>query len=511
MSPLIIHGAPFFIAALIFSVIYFTIRERAALREFIQAGRVELIALAAIIILSWAVRQYWVYHTHNVYFDEFLHLELAENLRHTGRFGETIVAGDHDTRIRRAPKWPPAFHSLLAAGFVLAGEREETAYGLNAILGALGVMAAWFFVRSLGFRGSTALIASLLVSAWPLHLRMSGGTSMEPGAMAAVLLASGLCVSFVKTRNDGLFLAGGAAVGLAGTFRLESVASALAVPVILGALEEWRRGNPFKFERKHYLWLGLFLLPAVMQALAGFGAYSSFRQKAPGVPLLGGMSFWMGGDLLPLAYPALILMGAAVLVKKRPALLAGLFANMLGMLLVYAFYINVDSSRYDLQRYQLLLAPGLAGFMAAAIDWAGGFKRKYSPVLVALSLAAAALIIPGIPNAQKPFRAESEREYRFLLEMKDKLPKDALYFAAFPSAISTTIGARCAPTDMLLRPDPKTPLDFSKGRIYFSDIGPLTSPYFKEMEEEVKKKYSLKPIAETETQKGMIVFFEISD
>jgi len=63
------------------------IKDRRAVRDLLRVRRSELLLLAGVVLFAWGLRQFYVFHTHNAYFDEFDHMEMAGHLLKTGQFG----------------------------------------------------------------------------------------------------------------------------------------------------------------------------------------------------------------------------------------------------------------------------------------------------------------------------------------------------------------------------------------------------------------------------------------
>ncbi len=212
---------------------------------------------------------------------------------------------------------------------------------------------------------------------------------------------------------------------------------------------------------------------------------------------------------MPYTYTALILIGVVFLARKRPTLCAALCGTILGMQVVYTFYLHIDASRLDHQRYQLLCIPAVVGLLAAGFEWIAVPAKRFRPLLVIAFLIILTGLIPSLPLIQTPFRPETEAEYRFILSSASDLPKDAMYYAAVPSALSATLDVKCTHTYLLLESEHDFISDTGQPKIYFSDLWPLTNEHFKQYDEEIRKRYVLRAITEGSTIKGLIGFYEI--
>lgn len=209
---------------------------------------------------------------------------------------------------------------------------------------------------------------------------------------------------------------------------------------------------------------------------------------------------------MPYSYTALILIGSIFLAKHRMSLLIACSLTILGMVLVYSLYTRVDASLSDLQRYQLLCAPGFIGFVAASFQWAENSNNRFFPSRYIIALFVFLGLIPNLPGAQHPFQAEHEQRYRFIISCSSVLPKDAIYFAAVPPLLSTTLGVKCYPLHLLIKDIQYPNNDSGKAMIYFRDVCSSTPD---PLDKEIFRRFSLRLISSNSNSLGPIGFYEI--
>jgi hypothetical protein len=508
ISWMIINGSLFVVIGLIVVSAAAIVIGFKHLVRCVSCRRKDFLFICLIVLISWVIRQFLITHMHNVYFDEFFHMQLARNLLHTGHYGLASVAGDPESPVIFPVKWPPAFHVFLAGAYSVLGTNENSAFALNALFGTLGVFSTWLYVRMLSFSPAVSLLTASVVALWPLHLRLSAGVSLEPGSMAFVLIAAALTLAYFETRSRAVFWAASAAVGLAGMFRLESAAAAVMVPILIAIMEKKKGVVPFRLKSGQYpILIGLWL-PMLLFAMSGFHEYQLIRQQNDHIPFWGSLSFWFGGGLMPFSYTALMVTGLLYLVKKRKSLSIAFSLAILAMLAIYTFYVHVDASLGDLQRYQLQCAPGFLGLAAAAFQWSDDLKKKRHSIQIIVILLVVAGLITSLPMAQEPFQERHEQKYRFLISLSHRLSKTAVYFAAAPPMLSTTLNVRCYPLQKLL----ENPVDIPDGRnrtkIYFRDLWSSTQNH---TDETIRDRYALRPIAEQIAPLDSIGFYEVSE
>jgi hypothetical protein len=138
------------------------------------------IMLAVIIIAAFSLRNYVAPHTHRVFFDEDIYVELGQDILVRGKgalcnYGVGAVCNEYDLM-----KWPNGYPFLLTAVFLFAGISEAVAFNLTVILGTLTVVLSFVAAYYLTKNERTALFASLLLALLPLHVMWSGTTAAEP-------------------------------------------------------------------------------------------------------------------------------------------------------------------------------------------------------------------------------------------------------------------------------------------------------------------------------------------
>ena len=195
-------------------------------------------AALAIFFCALAVRLVLITPRHQVYFDEFLHEDIAGNVARAGVFGESVAGGSDELRRLQTPHWPGGYHLLLGQLFKLTGVSEMTAFRFNVALASLSV-ALFFLLCTLLFMDQRAgLVGAALLAALPLHIQFSGTTDLTPCSsfwMIVVLLAWTL---HRKLKTDTAYFLLLASVLYAVNVRLENLA---LVPLItLGAADASR-------------------------------------------------------------------------------------------------------------------------------------------------------------------------------------------------------------------------------------------------------------------------------
>lgn len=543
MDWLLIHMAPVFVIAPLAASAWSLAANREHVARLVRPGGKQAIAILALLLLAWAGRQFLVPHEIYAYFDEMEHMEYASHLLETGEFGFKPGAGDPRIEVDRPSKWPPAHHVLLAGAYWLFGTSPETAFSMNSFLGALAALAAWLLARALGFSSGQSLFAAAAIAAWPLHLKLSGSASLEAGASLAIMFASFMGIVWLRTGSFSSFAGAAAALALAGLYRLEATAAAAVLPVALMASARFRTGTFPEFRLRHAAVLALLLAPVLGYIAAGSGIYGGYRTAVQGKPYLHGLSFWLGGDLMPAGYSAMLGLGfCSLLVGARasrgkdgapggssdeesfPGVLghwpkAGIVLALasvlviLGMDAVYTYYSHSDIGAHAGQRYQLTISAAVAVLAAAAARGAAALGRRFRPApwLLALGLVVSAGLC--LPNVNVSYRPGLRAEYLFIEEAAQSLPGDADYFAVVPAALSSVMGRRAYPVEALSDPETRGPWS-REGGIYFRDVwmtGVIGGHFYVCLDREVRSRCVLDPLIECDHARGKLGFYRLED
>ena len=133
---------------------------------------------------------------HQVYFDEFIHEDIAGNIARANAFGETLIGGSDERRELHAPAWPGGYHVLLGGLFKLTGTNEAAASRFNAVMASASVVLVFLLATVLFSDQWAGLLSALLLCALPVHIRFSATTDLTACSLfwiLSALLALALC------------------------------------------------------------------------------------------------------------------------------------------------------------------------------------------------------------------------------------------------------------------------------------------------------------------------------
>ncbi len=370
--------------------------------------------LAAILLAALALRLA-AGPAHQVYDDEFEHLDIAHHLAASGAFATTLVGGLPGYDVLGRPTWPGGHHVALAVIFKLLGAGARTAFVWSALLSVFSALFVFWAALELFEDERGALAAAFAWAVLPLAVRY--GCASDLTSSTLFWNAAALAALHARENEPGLRLDAFAALTLAVSVQVRpenalliGYAALLRAPsrVYLPALAGAAIPAAIAFANR-------------ADALPGYSAATTAplahlaRQILPNLRwLTSHAEFW------PLLLPAAI--GAFM---KRPA--ARLAALSAALLILYCGFFRGRFDTGTEDRYALTVLLPLAVAAASMLSSAA--------VPAALLAAGLAWGGPGAPDA------EHEASRRFLAHSARLIPERA-YVAAFNPSFVREVARR---------------------------------------------------------------------
>lgn len=381
--------------------------------------------LAAILLAALALRL-TAGPSHQVYNDEFEHLDIAHHLAASGTFATTLVGGLPGFDVLGRPTWPGGHHVALAAAFKLFGGGEYTAFLWSALLSALSALFVFWAALELFEDERGALAAAFAWAVLPLTVRY--GCASDLTSSTLFWSAASLAALHAREKEPGLRLDSFAAITVAYAVQVRpenalliGYAALLRAParVYLPALAGAAIPAAIAFANR-------------ADALPGYSAASTAplshlaRQLLPNLRWLAARAeFW------PILLPAAL----AAFVKRPAARLAALSA---AFFFVYGCFFRGRFDTGTEDRYALAVLLPLSVAASSMLPAAA--------VPAALLAAGLAWGGPAAPDA------EHEASRRFLAHSARLLPERA-YVAAFNPAFVREVSGRPAAWAFVLLED----------------------------------------------------------
>lgn len=147
------------------------------------------IFLLIIFLLGFVLRMSVAPHTHRVFFDEDIYLDIGKEILTEGKgclcnYGDR--KGCYDCILM---KWPNGYPFTLAVAYMFFGISESVAFNLTVLLGSLSVILIFLMGYLLTKKEEIGLFSALLFALIPVHIIWSGTTASEPVFVFYTLLA----------------------------------------------------------------------------------------------------------------------------------------------------------------------------------------------------------------------------------------------------------------------------------------------------------------------------------
>ncbi len=517
MPQLLINLFPAFMKLIllaIFTLLIFNFRF--IISAFKGIKRKAWVALLAVIVLGLAVRLFIIPHTHQVYFDEFDHINVAENILFADKFsGCAAGTFDHCQSYNLIP-WLPGYHTFLSLIFSLFGNSEGVAFNTNAVIGSLSIGLVFLLVFLVYKDLRLGLVASFLFSFIPVHLKFSGTNSLEILSLFFLLLAMILFELYAQKRKFSLFLLFLAVVLYTLHIRPENSLLILFFPVYW-----WfkPRHEPVKvFTSRDFIALFIFLVALCPLAILLFRINSTFDAIGWNEPFLTkllniksnfvpNLRFFIDPAFNSIIFFIFCLSGSLRLYfnARRQLWVYTLF--FLLFFFTYSSYMNGNLLRGDSSRYSLILYIPLIFIAVNGIKFILEKVRINKGILIFLIVI---IFLASLAPAKKFVFAKNEQngfssEYEFILSMADKLPGQTYIISYSTSAIISSIHKKAIMPDEFMRQ--KNILATAKNLILFKDF--WWQKNFREsarLEEVLKKEYDFQLLG----SRGNCEFYNLS-
>ncbi|MCG2718328.1 MAG: glycosyltransferase family 39 protein [Nanoarchaeota archaeon] len=151
-------------------------------------------------------RLFIIPHTHQVYFDEFEHINIAQNIFYSNKFCACAAGSAEVCNSCELVQWPPGYHTFLSLMFSLFNDSEQVAFNTNAIIGSISIIFIFLLIFLIFKNSSFALIGAFIFSFIPVHLKYSGSSSLEIFSLFFMILCIISLEIYVKTKKYASFL-----------------------------------------------------------------------------------------------------------------------------------------------------------------------------------------------------------------------------------------------------------------------------------------------------------------
>lgn len=474
------------------------------------------IILGIIFLATIFIRTTLVPQTHYVYFDEFEHINVAQNILYNDRLCECFDGNNKVCNLCFGMPRPPGYHTFLSLIFEVFGDSERMAFLANITMASLSVVLMFFLIYMFSKSQIASIAGAFLFSLVPVHLKFSGSTSMEILSIFLVILSMIILELYIKHKRANIFLLFVLVFAFAVSSRIENV---LLVPIFMTYLFFNLKQRQLK-----YFWSCRYIIPIIAFIIVLISIFTFMNQTHTNMdlypeckPFLGNKILcYFGIDYLKSNLPSnltTITSPYKTPLMLWPLFLTGLFGlyknkkhffylnSFFIFIFLYSSYhignfVSNNSFRYSIILYIPLIIIGSLG-----IKFIANKKLIPSTMLIILFLISFLIsVIPTIDYIQSEHMYE--QQYQFILSMEEKLPKNVYIMTTTPVQIISTIKRKAITPNELLNKD-----EMNNKLIWFKDLDWLKK--YNEnakLEHMFKERFQIKLIK----QKGLIAFYELT-
>jgi hypothetical protein len=355
----------------------------AARRLAQRVSRRSWLALLGIFYAALLLRLHWVPHLPQVYFDEILFLDTADNMARLGVNILSTFEGKH-----YGPEFhpcPQGWQFLLSLWYHLVGSSPYNAFNAASWLSAATVIGLFVAVYEATDSERAGLLAAAGLAVLPVHLRLGGSAALETAS--AFFLVATVASATLWLRERSVALMALAACMLAWFVNIRMENSFALTPLLLlafaaacpsEALSSWKTRGAAVAAWTLVLLLGA---PAVLADFYGLATRFYFFYAPPheieqqvSTNLIGNVSYWFDNGIHPVLITALAAIGFGAARWRRLAWGAGLW--WLALVMFYSFNPSCDFALlHTLDSWRTALHPTLGLVVLAALgaetllDW----------------------------------------------------------------------------------------------------------------------------------------------
>lgn len=425
------------------------------------------VILFLIVLSGLALRLTVIPHTPHVYFDEFDHINVAENMSIHGKTAMTFKGGYNAYEAGWLQAWPPGYHTILALIFSIFSGSQAVAFNVSAVIGAISI-ALIFFVSYLLFHDQEiALYSAFLFNLIPVHLKYSGAS--EPGitSLSFLLLTLFALLVYVKKREAKTLAWLISTAVLTVYMRPENVILLLWIPFAVLIYDPFPNSAREKTAAPLFFFLGsmlLFLIPFFIQmylsirALPRIGWDESLASRWVYLKMhiADNLLFWFS-RFHPVTFTVMAVYGLMYLIKKNIRLFILLLSWFVIFLVTYSQYSKADfmyifdSDRFALNLYIPLILMAALGLF----EFSGLFRKNKIILSVILLLMVLDIFAPLKDGLERTFQREVYQEYLFIKRSAPLIPDNVYVVTYDPPAVISTIRKMAMMPEIFLTMEPK--------------------------------------------------------
>ncbi|MGV8124135.1 MAG: glycosyltransferase family 39 protein [Candidatus Xenobiia bacterium LiM19] len=490
----------------------------ASLRKISRMGWLSLSALILLCISIWI---FFAPHIPHVYFDQFLHLDMAHNMARYQLCAYTDAGSPSSwEQLSLRVAWPPAYSYMLSLVFMICGSIEGAAFALTLIFSIMSLMIMYFLIYSLTGRETRAFWGGFLLAISPVFIKYSATYSLEVCSLAFLLLSAWSVVITSTSQSSRTYLASLMIIIWTCHIRAENILIILSMTVLV-TISYWifyRKKPPLSFQ-SIMTGAGLFILLMIPLLLELYYIFVYTRPPewkrdlspyggALAENILPNILFLLGkGEFHPLIITILSITGIAIVLRKderrdNPMMTVLPLSWLIICLILYSSYLTGKFGYYpDSDRFSLNLLVSLSYLGACTIELALSYLPGWlRPVCITACIIALTLTswIPLRNSITRTTARPVYQEYQFIRSLENESLPDwnVPFVCSTPSKIILLLSRRAMTMDYFIHH-----MDTIDEAILFQDFfwcEAQNSERMAEVEMEIQDHYTIQYLKHTD-------------
>jgi|GEM_PF-3141737 len=200
---LIVKGFyPFLVFLFLLTLILFLFKLPLIVLSLKGINRKTWYLLIFVLFFCFSVWKWHTPHIPHVYYDQYYHMDLANNLLRHGLSAYTAAGSLNECdSYTLCNAWPPGYHFILSLFFLFLGSTESAAFSCSMIFGLLSVLFYFVLVYLAVQREDIALWSAFFLSVVPVHMKYTATYSLEIPSLSLILLTGISALIYLKYRN----------------------------------------------------------------------------------------------------------------------------------------------------------------------------------------------------------------------------------------------------------------------------------------------------------------------
>lgn len=312
--------------------------------QFSNIERKTWVWLLIIMLIGLYFRAFVVPHTHRIFFDEDIYLDIGNSIATEGR---ALLCNDgtptkcNDGILNKEPNGYPV---LIAILYFIFGSSESIIFGFSVFVGTLSILLV-FLISYLVFDERNGVYCALLFALMPAHIIWSGSVGAEIYSLTFTLITILSFMLYFKTQKFELHMMSIFALAYAIQMRPEN---GLLIAIVGMMFVVFDKKIVKRLEEKRFLasviLLFLLIIPHMVHithaaATDTWGAeHGKLGLKYLNQNFQFNTDFWYDGEMHPALFSVFTLVGVIALLKSRNISILFLIGLLVFFIGYYYFY-----------------------------------------------------------------------------------------------------------------------------------------------------------------------------